>query len=218
MEENRYKQETKELPLREIIEQYTRYWYLFALGVIIALVLAFIYLRYTTALYQTRATIIIKDEKSASSPMEMAAFSQFGSFLSRFNTSKIDNELAIFKSKRIISKTVEELGLNIKYESVGAIKTTEIYTYIPFKVQYQSFNEIGKKVSVPSLYIEVISNTEYKLEDETQAVDGTYKFGEQVSLPFGDITVLPNLEKKQQKLSVLLKLIPKLSKNLRHQN
>lgn len=197
MEENRYKQETKELPLREIIEQYTRYWYLFILGIIVALVLAFIYLRYTTALYQTRATIIIKDEKSASSPMEMAAFSQFGSLLSRFNTSKIDNELAIFNSKRIISKTVEELGLNIKYESVGSIKTSEIYSYTPFKVQYQSFNELGKKVSIPKLLIEVLSNTEYKLEAENQAIDGKYKFGEQISLPFGKITVLPNLENKE---------------------
>lgn len=197
MEENRYKPETKETSIREIIEQYTRYWYLFVLGAIIALVLAFIYLRYTTALYQTRATIIIKDEKSASSPMEMAAFSQFGSFLSRFNTSKIDNELAIFNSKRIISKTIKELGLNIKYESVGAIKTSEIYAYIPFTVQYQSFNEIGNKISVPKLYIEVISPTEYTLEDEAQTFDGTYKFGEKIALPFGEITILPNLESKE---------------------
>lgn len=197
MEENRYKPETKETSIREIIEQYTRYWYLFVLGAIIALVLAFIYLRYTTALYQTRATIIIKDEKSASSPMEMAAFSQFGSFLSRFNTSKIDNELAIFNSKRIISKTIEELGLNIKYESVGAIKTSEIYAYIPFTVQYQSFNEIGNKISVPKLYIEVISPTEYTLEDEAQTFEGTYKFGEKIALPFGEITILPNLESKE---------------------
>lgn len=197
MEENRYKPETKETSIREIIEQYTRYWYLFVLGAIIALVLAFIYLRYTTALYQTRATIIIKDEKSASSPMEMAAFSQFGSFLSRFNTSKIDNELAIFNSKRIISKTIKELGLNIKYESVGAIKTSEIYAYIPFTVQYQSFNEIGNKISVPKLYIEVISPTEYTLEDEAQTFEGTYKFGEKIALPFGEITILPNLESKE---------------------
>ncbi len=194
MEENRYKQDTKELPLREIVEQYTRYWYLFVLGVVVAILLAFIYLRYTTTLYQTRATIIIKDEKSASSPMEMAAFSQFGSFLSRFNTSKIDNELAIFNSKRIISKTVRELGLNIKYESVGAIKTSEIYAYLPFTVQYQNFNKVGNRISVPKLYVEVLSKSEYKLEDEANSVEGTYKFGEQVSLPFGEITILPNLE------------------------
>ena len=197
MEENRYKRETKEVSLREIIEQYTRYWYLFVLGVIIALALAFVYLRYTTALYQTRATIIIKDEKSASSPMEMAAFSQFGSFLSRFNTSKIDNELAIFNSKRIISKTIKELGLNVKYESVGAIKTSEIYSYIPFNVQYQSFKQTGNKVNVPKLYIEVLSPTEYTLEDEAQTFEGTYNFGEQIALPFGEITILPNLDNKE---------------------
>lgn len=194
MEENRNKHESKELPLREIIEQYTRYWYLFAFGIIIALLVAFIYLRYTTTLYQTRATIIIKDEKSASSPMEMAAFSQFGGLLSRFNTSKIDNELAIFNSKRIISKTVEELGLNIKYESVGSIKTSEIYSYTPFTIQYQSFNEIGNRIIVPKLMVEVLSNTEYRLEGEAAGVEGTYKFGEKVSLPFGEITILPNLE------------------------
>lgn len=197
MEENQYKRETKELSLREIIEQYTRYWYLFVIGVIVALALAFIYLRYTTALYQTRATIIIKDEKSASSPMEMAAFSQFGSFLSRFNTSKIDNELAIFNSKRIISKTIKELGLNIKYESVGAIKASEIYSYIPFNVQYQSFTEIGRSINVPKLYIEVLSATDFKLEDEAQTFEGTYKFGEQLTLPFGEVTILPNLENKE---------------------
>lgn len=195
MEENRYTQETKELPLREIIERYTRYWYLFILGIIIALLLAFVYLRYTTALYQTRATIIIKDEKSANNPMEMAAFSQFGSFLSRFNTSKIDNELAIFNSKRLISKTVEELGLNIKYESVGSIKTTEVYSNLPFTVHYQSFKETKTKLGVPKLYVQIISGSEYRLEDETQSVEGVYKFGEQVSLPFGEITVLPNIDK-----------------------
>lgn len=197
MEETRYKPETRETSIREIVEQYTRYWYLFVLGVIIALVLAFIYLRYTTALYQTRATIIIKDEKSASSPMEMAAFSQFGSFLSRFNTSKIDNELAIFNSKRIISKTIEELGLNVKYESVGAIKTSEIYSYVPFNVQFQSFKKIGNKLVVPKLYVEVLSPTEYTLEDEERTFEGTYKFGEQIALPFGEITLLPNLDNKE---------------------
>jgi capsular exopolysaccharide synthesis family protein len=194
MEENKYRQETKEVPLRELIEQYTRYWYFFVLGVLLALVLAFIYLRYTTSLYQSRATVIIKDEKSTGSPIDLAAFSQFGSFLSRFSNGKIDNELAIFNSKRIIMKTVKDLGLNIKYESVGAIKTSELYSYIPFTVQYQSFVEKGKNISVPKLYIEVLSNAEYKLEDESQAIEGTYKFGEQVTLPFGKITVLPNAD------------------------
>ncbi len=152
MIESQNNQETDELSLRELIEQYSRYWYLFAIGVITALVIAFIYLRYAPQLYQSKATIIIKDEKSQS-PLEMAAFSQFGSFLSRFKSNQIENELAIFNSKRIISDAVKNLQLNIKYEVVGNIKTTEIYGNKPFEVRYQTFNEVDfKNKPIPTLY------------------------------------------------------------------
>jgi len=99
--------EVKELSLREQIEQYTRYWYWFVLAVIIALVGAKIYLRYSTPFYQSQAQVIIKDDKSGGGPAELAAFSDIG-FFSNFKTNNIDNELAIFNSKRIISEVVKE--------------------------------------------------------------------------------------------------------------
>ena len=130
-----------ELSVREILEQYTRHWYLFIFGVIIAASLAFIYLRYTTVSYLSKGTIIIKDEKSDGGAEELAAFSNLGGFLSRFKSSKIENEIAIFKSKRIIKEVVLALDLNILYESIGTIKTTELYQYKPFQVQYLSIND-----------------------------------------------------------------------------
>jgi len=193
MNENRSTPETDEISLRELIEQYTRYWYLFVIGIVTALVVAFIYLRYAPQLYQSKATIIIKDEKSQS-PLEMAAFSQFGGFLSRFKNNQIDNELAIFNSKRIISEAVKELKLNIKYEVIGNIKTSELYGYLPFEVRYQSFNEDYIDKPIPLLYLEILSDTEFAIEDESGSSKATYKFGERISLPFGNITVLPNLE------------------------
>ncbi len=192
MNENPKIQESDELSLRELIDQYTQYWYLFVIGVLIALVLAFLYLRYTPQLYQSKATIIIKDEKTQS-PLEMAAFSQFGSFLSRFKNNQIDNELAIFNSKRLISETVKELQLNIKYEVVGNIKTSELYGYKPFEVKFQSFNE-DLDTNVPVLYFKILSSNEFHLESEENETAATYNFGEQIKLPFGEITVLPNLE------------------------
>src|SRR5690606_10513741 len=114
-------------------------------------------------------------------------------FLSRFKSNEIENELAIFNSKRIISRAVEELRLNIKYEIPGNIKTTEIYEYRPFEVQYQSFvDTLSNKV--PVLYFEILSDSEFLLEDDTYGNKATYKFGERITLPFGDITVLPNME------------------------
>jgi tyrosine-protein kinase Etk/Wzc len=192
MNDNLKNQEADELSLREMIEQYTRYWYFFVIGVLIALVLAFLYLRYTPQLYQSKATIIIKDEKTQS-PLEMAAFSQFGSFLSRFKTNQIDNELAIFNSKRLISETVKELQLNIKYEVLGNIKTSELYGYRPFEVKFQSFDESFVD-PIPVLYFKMLSESEFHLESEPLNISTNYSFGEQISLPFGVITVLPNLE------------------------
>ncbi len=192
MNDNLKNQEADELSLREMIEQYTRYWYFFVIGVLIALVLAFLYLRYTPQLYQSKATIIIKDEKTQS-PLEMAAFSQFGSFLSRFKTNQIDNELAIFNSKRLISETVKELQLNIKYEVMGNIKTSELYEYRPFEVKFQSFDESFVD-PIPVLYFKMLSESEFHLESEPLNISTNYSFGEQISLPFGVITVLPNLD------------------------
>ncbi len=37
-----------------------------------------------------------------------------------------------------------------------------------------------------------------RLKDEARSVEGTYKFGEKVSLPFGDITMLPNMENQRK--------------------
>lgn len=185
--------ELREQNLREIIEQYTRYWYWFILGLIIALVGAFIYLRYSTKFYESRATVIIKDERSGGGPAELAALSELGGFFSRFNTSKVENELAIFNSKRIISEAVSALNLHITYEAIGTIKTSELYEYKPFIVQYLTLNDSTKNRPIPTLTVEVLSNTEFKLENQARSIDGTYKFGNRIVLPFGEIIVIPNL-------------------------
>ncbi|NND64064.1 MAG: hypothetical protein HKN48_12810, partial [Flavobacteriaceae bacterium] len=77
MNEVKNKLNNQETSLREIVDQYTRYWYIFVLSVAIAMVGAFIYLRYTTASYLSKATVIIKDEKSGGA-VELAAFSDLG--------------------------------------------------------------------------------------------------------------------------------------------
>ncbi len=198
-----------ELSVREIIEQYTRYWYLFVLGVILAASLAFIYLRYTTVSYLSTGTIIIKDEKAGGGAEELAAFSSLGGFLSRFKSNKIENEIAIFKSKRIIKEVVSALDLNILYESIGTIKTTELYEYKPFQVQYLSINDsLGvANGTIPKLYFEIEDETQYKVYNESNSIEGIYTFGTKVDLPFGSITVIPNLDNASKFKSFISKTI-----------
>lgn len=193
MNDMRIPQQEKEHSPREIVDQYTRFWFLFVLGVIVALVVAHIYLTYSTNYYMSTATVIIKDEKTGGAS-ELAAFSDLGGFLNRYGGSKIENELAVFRSKRIIREAVERLNLNITYESVGTFKDGELYSYKPFMVQYLSFSDSTKRKQAPTLYFEVLSPTDYKIENESGDLSNTYVFGEKVVLPFGEITVLPVLD------------------------
>ena len=193
MNDMHFSPEEKEHSLREIVDQYTRYWFLFVFGVIIAIVGAFIYLRYSTSYYLSSATVIIKDEKSGGGGLELAAFTDLG-FFNRFGNNKIENELAIFRSKRIIREAVESLNLNIIYKNVGTLRASELYEYKPFAVHYLSFNDSTKHRSPPKLYFNILSETQYKVENEAQTIESTYNFGDKVVLPFGEITVIPVLD------------------------
>ncbi|MEM7185267.1 MAG: polysaccharide biosynthesis tyrosine autokinase [Bacteroidota bacterium] len=206
-------QPEREQSLREIVDQYTRYWYLFILGLILAVAGAFIYLRYSTTFYMSTATVIIKDEKSGGGG-ELAAFTELGNFLDRYGTSKIENELAVFRSKRIIKEALETLDLNITYESVGTFLDGELYAYKPFVVQYLSFNDSTKSKSAPTLYFEVLSDTKFKLENKSRSIEDTYDFGEKVVLPFGEITVFPVLDNGKQFESFIGKTVAVTYRNL----
>lgn len=185
--------EVKEKSIREIVEGYTRYWFWFLFTIAIAAIGSYIYVRwYTTTLYESRATIIIKDEKSGATS-ELSAFSDYGGFFSKLGSNKIENELAIFNSQRIISEAVKELDLHITYRSEGTFKGTELYDYKPVTVQYLSLNDSLKNRPVPKLFFEIISDTEYKIENTSKSINGTHVFGERVEFPFGAITVLPGL-------------------------
>jgi capsular exopolysaccharide synthesis family protein len=184
--------------------------------VILSLIGAYIYLRYTTTLYESKATIIIKEDLDRSS--ELSPFAELGGFFSRYRNNEIENELAIFRSKRLITEVVEELELNILYESIGAIKTSELYEYKPLVVQFLSFKDSTNNKPIPKLFFEIQSDTRFKIENESETLQEEYDFGELVSLPFGDIIVIPSLDNPDKfehyigkNISVLYRPIDKMS-------
>ena len=71
--------------LREQLEKYLRYWPWFVFSVIIALVFASLYLRYTQNQYKAVATILVKDDRKGTYQSEMSAFEKFRKFNKQFN-------------------------------------------------------------------------------------------------------------------------------------
>src|SRR6188768_1329016 len=81
------------MDLKRIFLRYLKYWYVFAIGAIISVAAAFLYLRYfTVPQYEVSSTLLIKDEKAAPSDAATAAFSDLNLFKS---TKNIDNEIEV---------------------------------------------------------------------------------------------------------------------------
>ena len=66
-----------EINLRELFEKYSCHWKWFLFGLLLALALAFTYLRYTHKKYQV-STVFIEDKDSGGMPSELEAFSDLG--------------------------------------------------------------------------------------------------------------------------------------------
>ena len=142
----------EEIDLREQLELYLQRWPWFVGGLVLALACAFLYLRYTTPTYNTVATVIIKDEEGGGAPSELSAFADMGMF-SGMGTNSIENELGIFRSKRLITNVARELNLNIRYFEEGTVRTTELFANTPFRIQVLKFDveKYQQTARVPNL-------------------------------------------------------------------
>ena len=169
-----------------------RRWPLFVAGVIVCLALAFLYLRYSTAVYNTVATIIIKDEKKGAGSSELAAFADLG-LLGGMGTSSIENEIGILKSKRLMTNVVKELDLNVRYFYAETVPPTEVFVERPFNIQVLAFDaERFRKIEEPEpLIFTILSDSTFSVKAEDI---GTKKlnFGEAFPLPYAEISVTPN--------------------------
>lgn len=192
---NNFTQEATEPNLREQIEIYLRQWPWFIIAVLVTLTVAYLYLRYTTPIYQSRTSIIIKDSKGLGAASEYAAFEDIG-LISGMNANSIENEIALLRSKRLLNAVVDELNLEITYFREGNVKTTEMYQNRPFTVTILEKYENTTFPLYP-YHISIKSDSEFELIDPELNLTQVYKFGERIQLPFAEIVVIPNLENKE---------------------
>lgn len=187
--------DSENIDIRETLESYLKYWYIFILTAIIGLVVAYIYLRYAPVVYKSTATLVIKNDSNTGLPEELAGIANFTGVLGRMNSSKLENDLIILNSKKLNEETVKALNLNITYQVDGNIKDSELYKDTPIVVKYLSFtdtteNELSRKSQ--RLVIKIKSKYTYQIVDPVIANKEEFNFGDRITLPFGSITVLPN--------------------------
>lgn len=107
-------EDEKPTDYKAILFEYLMYWPWFVACLILCLIGAWGYLRYQTPVYNVNATVLIKqDDKGKSSANSPLATMQDLGMLTM--ASNFDNEMEILRSRTLIKKVVNTLGLNIRY-------------------------------------------------------------------------------------------------------
>ena len=118
------------------ILRYVNFWPIFLISILFSLISSYFYLKYTNYQYQSSVKIEIFD-KSQDSEMALPTS------MTIFNRSMInlDNEIGLLESFSLHEKTVRKLNSNIRYYTIGSIKTTEEFKsdlYEDFNIDFKN--------------------------------------------------------------------------------
>ena len=100
--------------IRLILGYLSAYWYLFVLSVVACLVLAFVYLRYTTPVYNVSAKVLLQDSEKGGTVMSPA--DMLADFGMQNRTSNVENEIEVMSSMSVVRGAVIDSELYIKYK------------------------------------------------------------------------------------------------------
>ena len=124
-------EEGSNFDIMEWVHNFLHYWYLFVIGVIISLGLAYLQNRKWLPSYKTSGTMIIEEYRTSSSTQ--ALMQGFGV---QAGYKNVDNQVIMLGSYDLISKVVDSLPqLKVEYISKGKFKTRNLYNTSPIQIQ-----------------------------------------------------------------------------------
>jgi len=152
--------------IMEWVNLFLGYWYLFAIGLIVALGLSLMQNRKWLPVYKTSGTVIIDESRSAlnSAQVMMQGFGVQESY------RNVNNQVIMINSFDLLSRVVDSLGhMQVEYISKGRFRTRNLYDQSPVYIH--------KDFVSPSAY-----GVLFRLK---VGADGTYEITE-------DNDILPN--------------------------
>ena len=113
--------------LRNLIYRYLKEWKWFAVSVFITLLLAFIYVKLATPIYEVNANILIKEDNGGQAGKGASLMKSFG--LGFSGSMDVQDELYVISSYSIMRQVVDSLGLYTDYveKKFGGIKHIDQY-------------------------------------------------------------------------------------------
>ena len=118
--------------IKKLVLSYLRYWYYFVVSVLVCFFAVHYYLKHTTPIYQSDASIKIVDDSKNNITLPT---SNGVTFLPKSKIN-LDNEIEILKSYRILEKVCKNLDLDTRYYKVGYFNKFELWKNKPFTIEW----------------------------------------------------------------------------------
>ena len=174
--------EKEQSGFQQILFKFLPYWPMFLVTGALSVAALYFYLKITVPVFETKASVLIKDEKKGQEDSKMEEV------LNLFGTKKIvENELEIFRSNSLVSEVVKVMGLYAAvYEEKGwkGFETTSAYLSSPINIEVPDTKNIDEKYKV---YFG------FSKADSTVVIDGVkYPLNILVNTPYGELKFLRN--------------------------
>lgn len=185
--------EIEDVNLREQLDKYLVHWRWFLVSVVIGVVLAFIYLRYTMPSYEATTSILVKDEKKGGMLSELSAFADLG--LGGSMKNNVDNEIEILKSRTLVENTIKRLNLNVAFFVEGNVVDRDVYAEKPIIAHFSNKTILFDKTKAV-LNCKLLNSNSFALENDIEenekfilSTKNEFKFGEKIPTKVGVLIV-----------------------------
>ncbi|WP_374950548.1 Wzz/FepE/Etk N-terminal domain-containing protein, partial [Mucilaginibacter sp.] len=147
--------------IQQFFFRYWPYWPLFAFLMICGVGVAYLYLRTTVPMYESTATILIKDEKKGLDDSKVMES------LNPLNSKKIvENETEIIRSRTIVTEVVKELALYAPIFEKTGFAAKSAYATCPVSLELSSPDSLTETPHVdftysPTTNLVTVNKTDY---------------------------------------------------------
>lgn len=195
-----------------LLIKYLSFWKWFLVSLVICIIIAFIYVRYTLPVYNVQTSVLFQDSRRGSGSSAMGAFDGMGLITQRNN---VENEMEMLGSALIAEKVVRELQNYTSYTELGSFLNV-----IPYKKKVLYKNESPIHITLSDDMLNSLQSA--VLLDVVAYSNGTFEFSGQyhgkgytvkstlqdstVTFPFGQIRVVKTdfVPKEDMQLEVVI--------------
>ncbi|MEL5902225.1 polysaccharide biosynthesis tyrosine autokinase [Elizabethkingia anophelis subsp. anophelis] len=189
-QDNQYNSE--KFNINELIKPYAMKWPWFVVCVILALVVAYFSLKFMTPVYRIQSTVLIKDAKNSNSAggAEMSVLQDLSGF-GGMKTNSVDNEIEIFRSKKLMRNVVNHLNLQVGVFAKSGFQKIELYKETS-PVDVRVINE-KKDAAFPNKPLHLkINGNQLILSSDDLKKDIISSFNKTIGLPYANIIITKN--------------------------